>query len=196
MDIMFVIDTSTYVGEENFKKVKEFVKNVIRYFRIAPRHVRVGMVTYSTWERDDFNLNTYKNLRQVLQAIDKIPYKRGQEYVSRALKYLRTFSFTYKDGARPHVINVAIAITNGKTNNLLWTISQSNLLKRENVKIFVVAIGEVYMKGVRSIASVPYDWFVVKVPNYEVLLTYSWILPYRLYWSKWKTEVIIINSYK
>ena len=184
MDIMFVIDTSSYVGLANFKRVKNFVKNVIRYFRIAPSHVRVGVVTYSTFVRNDFNLNSYKDLRQVLLAIDRIPYVRGQEYTNRALNYVRRFSFTYRYGARPHVINVAIVITNGRSNNLLWTTDQADFLKRKDVKVFVVAIGEVYMLGVERIASVPYTWFVVRVPSYNELQRYAWALIYRLYWSK------------
>ena len=184
MDIMFVIDTSSYVGLANFKRVKNFVKNVIRYFRIAPSHVRVGVVTYSTFVRNDFNLNSYKDLRQVLLAIDRIPYVRGQEYTNRALNYVRRFSFTYRYGARPHVINVAIVITNGRSNNLLWTSKEANSLKCKDVKVFVVAIGEVYMLGEKRIASFPYKWFIMRVPNYEELKLYSWTLVYRIYWSK------------
>jgi len=184
MDIVFIIDSSTYVGLENFKRVKNFVKNVIRYFRIAPSHVRVGALTYSTAVRNDFNLNAYKNLREVLLAIDRIPYVRGQEYTNRALNFVRRFSFTYRLGARPHVVNVAIVITNGRSNNLLWTTRQADFLKRKDVKVFVVAIGKVYMLGVERIASVPYTWFVVRVPNYIELERYAWALIYRLYWSK------------
>ena len=184
MDIMFVLDSSSFIGNENFKRTKNFVKNVIRYFHIAPRHVRVGAITYSTWVKDDFNLNTFKNLRQVLQAIDKIPYMRGQHYTSRALSYLRQYSFTYRLGARPHVINVAIVITNGQANNIWWTADQAKLLKHEDVKIFVVAIGNVDMANEEKIASVPSRWFIVRVPDYRVLQKYAWDLAYRLYWSK------------
>ena len=186
MDIMFVIDSSNYLSLENFKRVKSFVKNVIRYFRIAPSHVRVGVLTYSTYVRDEMNLNSYKNLRQVLRAIDRIPYMRGAEYDNRALNYLARFSFTYRYGARPHVVSVAIVITNGRSNNLLWTTEQANFLKRKDVKVFVVAIGEVYMLGVERIASAPYDWFIIRVPNYVVLERYAYDMIYRLYWSKSK----------
>lgn len=184
MDIMFIIDTSISVGAENFKRIKNFIKNIIRFFHIAPSHVRVGVVTYSTWVKDDFNLNTYQNLREVIKAIDKIPYVTGQQYTNRALYYLRRYSFTYKYGTRKHVASVVIAITNGKSTNLKWTMWQARLLKRKDVKIFVVAVGVVDMKGLKSIASAPNLWFIVKVPNYMLLESYAWTLLYRLYWSK------------
>ena len=181
---MFIIDTSRHIGRENFERVKNFVKNVIRYFRISPSHVRVGVITYSTWPKDHINLNTYKHLRQVLRAIDRIPYVSGQEYTNRALYFARRASFSKRFGARQHVSNVAIVITDGKSNSFAGTRKQAILLKRHHVKVFVVAVGKVYMPGLDSIASAPHAWFVIRVPNYVDLQRYAYSLVYRLYWSK------------
>ena len=166
------------------------MKNVVRYFRIAPSHVRVGAISYSTRVRDDMNLNSYRNLRQVLVAIDRIPYTRGYENTGGALYFARRVSFNVRYGARRNVMNVAIVITNGRSNNLAYTTEQANLLKRDNVKVFVVAIGNVYMPGVERIASAPYNWFVIRVPNYAVLERYTFALVYRIYWSKYITYCI------
>lgn len=181
---MFVIDSSNYLGEEHFKKVKHFIMSVVKYFRIAPSHVRVGSIIYSTSVKDNFNLNTYKDLQQVLRAIGRIPYRKGQEYTNLALNYVRRISFTEKYGSRPDVLHVAVIITNGEPNNLEKTSEEAGLLKKDNVKVFIVAIGDVYMKGEEKIASVPSNWFIVRVPNYEVLERYAWILAYRIYWGK------------
>lgn len=181
---MFVVDTSDYLGKYNFLKVKAFMKAFVKYFRVSPRHVRIGAVTYSTNVRDNFNLNSYKSLKKVLRAIDSIEYVQGKEKTGQALKYVRMVSFRRQYGARLYVQSIAIVITNGKSTDPDSTLKQANLLKREGVKVFVVAIGEVSLNGIMEIASVPSDWFIIQVPNYSVLEKYVWILAYRIYWGK------------
>ena len=42
VDLIFVIDRSGSVTQTSFKKAKEFVKNFLDYFSIAPLHTQVG----------------------------------------------------------------------------------------------------------------------------------------------------------
>lgn len=185
LSLMFIFDTSQYIRKDDFWRVKIFVKAVIKFFHITPNHVRVSVITYSTMKRNDFTLNTYKDLRQVLNAVTKIPYERRQKYTYRALFYARELSLKEQFGARAGVMNVAIAITNGKFNRLLKTVEEARLLKQENVKVFVVAIGTRNVKIEEKIASIPSQWFIVKVPNYKLLKSYSWTLAFRIYWGKY-----------
>lgn len=193
MDIVFIIDTSSYVEKGNFQKVKSFIKAIIRYFRIAPSHVRVGAISYSTWVRDEFNLNSYRNLRKVMRAVDRIQYVHGKQFTNRALEYARQISFNMHFGGRPSATSIAIVFTNGKVKNFARTLKQAELLKNEGVKVFIVAVGNVNMKGERAIASRPYKWFIIRVPDYETLEKYAWTMAYRIYWGKEKCLIIFIN---
>lgn len=191
IDIVFIIDSATYLGKENFKIVKEFIKSVVKYFRIAPSFVRVGAITYSTMVNDNINLNTYSDLRKVLHAIDKIPVMTGAEYTGRAIYYARQYSFTQKFGYRQDVTNVAVFITDGKSKDAYWSSVQDKLLQEKDVKVFVVAVGNINMKGEESLASIPYKWFILRVPNYKVLGRYDWALASRIYWGKYLNYTVL-----
>ena len=178
---MFILDSS--VGKEDFKRIKNFMKSVVRYFNIAPKFVRVGALAYSTLIRG-FDLSKYKNMRQVLRAIDKIPYKSGWPDLGATLAFLKRFSYTRQFGGRPHVMNIAIIITNGKSEDPSVAVQQAENLKRAGVKVFVVATGHVLIKQVEKMASTPDDWFILRVLQYKQLEEFTLALVYRIYWGK------------
>lgn len=82
------------------------------------------------------------------------------------------------------VMHVAVVVTSYKINGLFWMIEQAKFLKNTGVKVFVVAVGPVNMNIIEQISSTPYGWFIQKVPSYEVLGKYEWILAYKIYWGK------------
>ena len=184
---MFILDSS--VGKEDFKRIKNFMKSVVRYFNIAPKFVRVGALAYSTLIRG-FDLSKCKNMRQVLRAIDKIPYKSGWPDLGATLAFLKRFSYTRQFGGRPHVMNIAIIITNGKSEDPSVAVQQAENLKRAGVKVFVVATGHVLIKQVEKMASTPDDWFILRISSYNFSVKDTFTLAYRIFWGM---LLIILN---
>jgi hypothetical protein len=99
-DLVFVLDSSGSIGDDNFKKVKQFVKDVINAFDIGLDKTRVGVVEYSDTASRPFDLNTYDNKTEMLAAVDSIVYFGGSTQTDLGLDMMTSSSFTTENGAR------------------------------------------------------------------------------------------------
>ena len=95
---MFLLDSSGSVGSTNFKKMLGFVKNVANNFDIGPQDVQVGVDTFQTTHKAEFNLNTYQDKQHMLTAINNIKYTQGLTHTGEAIRFLRSDSFTAAHG--------------------------------------------------------------------------------------------------
>lgn len=87
-DVVFVIDSSGSVGEVNFLKIKEFMKQTVSVFDIGDDFTRVGVITFSTTARLEFLLNTYNTTKDLINAIDRIGYSHGGTNTGKLYPYL------------------------------------------------------------------------------------------------------------
>ena len=78
---MFLVDSSLNVGKDNFKKVIEFVYNLVDLFYTERDKLRIGMAHYATDVTNDFYLNTYSNRDDVISAIGRVEYKGGRRAI-------------------------------------------------------------------------------------------------------------------
>ncbi|WAR18708.1 CO6A3-like protein [Mya arenaria] len=58
-DIVFLLDSSSSEGADNFQKQLDFMTNFVRQFDIGPSDVQVGLVTFSSSAHSEFYLNSY-----------------------------------------------------------------------------------------------------------------------------------------
>ena len=105
VDLAFVIDGSgsiEHYGKGNFKRCLRFVQRVVRQFKINSGRTRVGIILYSTRPRLMFRFNKYyRRKRQLLSAINRIPYPRGLTKTGWAMRYSYSTLFRYaRRGAR------------------------------------------------------------------------------------------------
>ena len=105
VDLAFVIDGSgsiEHYGKGNFKRCLRFVQRVVRQFKINSGRTRVGVVLYSTRPRLMFRFSKYyRRKRQLLSAINRIPYPRGLTKTGWAMRYSYSTLFRYaRRGAR------------------------------------------------------------------------------------------------
>lgn len=59
-DIIFVADLSSSIGYDAFDQLTAFIKDVVGRFTIGPGNIQIGLVTYSTVAKTEFNLNKYR----------------------------------------------------------------------------------------------------------------------------------------
>lgn len=97
-DIVFLLDASGSVGDSNFAKVKTFVHDMMNSFNIGPTAVQVGVDTFQTNVKSEFNMNTYDNRQDVQNAINGIHYDAGLTHTGEAIKFMRTDSFSASAG--------------------------------------------------------------------------------------------------
>ena len=105
VDLAFVIDGSgsiEHYGKGNFKRCLRFVQRVVSQFKVHSGFTRVGIVLYSTRPKVMFRFNRYyRRKRQLLSAINRIPYPRGWTKTGWAMRYSYKRLFKYaRRGAR------------------------------------------------------------------------------------------------
>src|ERR1700761_3087808 len=101
-DITFVLDASGSIGAANFLLIKNFVKQVCQGLDIGPEdhQYRVGVMTYCSNVHQQFDLNSYNNITDILRAVDAILYTGGGTNTHLALRYMVDVSFQKDKGAR------------------------------------------------------------------------------------------------
>eukprot|EP00106_Octopus_bimaculoides_P002468 XP_014769910.1 PREDICTED: collagen alpha-1(XIV) chain-like [Octopus bimaculoides] len=169
-DVMLVLDDSGSVGSKNVAKVKSFAQNIVKSLNIGRNKIRVGAITFSWKVKSQFPLKRHYNKKNLLKAINKIGYRKGGTNTHLALNYLRKNSFTRRAGDRKRVPNIAIIITDGKSNILSKTKKAALELRKSGTIVFAIGVG----KGIRQselkiIGSSPSRDHVFAVKNFNVL---------------------------
>lgn len=155
-DIVFVIDSSTSVGENNFKKVLNFIKNFLSEAQIGPEFVQVGILLYSTDVSIQFHLNDYKEKGDVFAAIDRIKYSYGSTNTAGGIEAMRRNMFTHDNGDRPNAKNIAFVVTDGVSNiNAYKTMDEAKKARAEDIHIYAIGIGLDETTELRALASEP-----------------------------------------
>lgn len=141
---MFIVDVSESIGTtENFKRLLEFLKAMLKNADIDSGSVRVGIVSFSTTVSVEFKMNEYTTHEDVFRAISKIPWKGHSTNTHEALRITREQMFTTAGGDRDDAPNVVILITDGMSSFPGKTLSESVKVKHEGIHIYVVGIGEI-----------------------------------------------------
>ncbi|XP_039259105.2 A disintegrin and metalloproteinase with thrombospondin motifs gon-1-like isoform X1 [Styela clava] len=166
-DIVFVIDSSSSIKEQNFKVIRSFIKQVVRRFRIGQNAALVGALRYNKEVSKLWDLNSYRTLDEVLNAIDNIPYDGSGTMTGQAIQYAHDHMFKAEAGRRPGVPKVVVVITDGVSFD---DVSQSStLLKSEGALIVAVGIGNVNIDEINDIASDPDRHFATTVSDFDSL---------------------------
>ncbi|CAI9719089.1 transmembrane cell adhesion receptor mua-3-like [Octopus vulgaris] len=130
-DIMFVLDDSGSISKKDFLVMKTFVKKLVSTFPISSNAVQVGIITFSTNVKNQFNLNKFRNILDLNTAIDRIAHIGGWTHTYAALNYLKDSSFTAMSGDRKDVLNIAVVITDGNSNNQVLTVKAAEKINSE-----------------------------------------------------------------
>ncbi|XP_005863660.1 PREDICTED: collagen alpha-5(VI) chain [Myotis brandtii] len=111
-DIMFLVDSSGSIGEENFETMKTFMRNVSANIQIGPDKTQIGVVQFSTQTKEEFQLNKYFTQKEISDAIDRMSLIGQNTLMGGALTFVDEY-FTLPKGARLGVKKFLILITDG-----------------------------------------------------------------------------------
>ncbi|KAK0138785.1 Collagen alpha-3(VI) chain [Merluccius polli] len=143
-DIVFLVDSSLNVGKDNFKKVIEFIYNLVDLFYTERDKLRIGMAHYATDVTNDFYLNAYANRDDVISAIAKVEYK-GERRINTgaAIRYVQDNHFTTARGSRKDecIPQVLLVLTGGHSSDDSKTAALG--LKANGVRIYAVGVGDI-----------------------------------------------------
>ncbi|XP_045416673.1 matrilin-2 isoform X3 [Lemur catta] len=158
IDLVFVIDGSKSLGEENFEVVKQFLTGIIDSLAISPKAARVGLLQYSTQVRTEFTLRNFNSAKDMKKAVAHMKYMGKGSMTGLALKHMFERSFTQVEGARPpsaRVPRVAIVFTDGRAQDDVseW----ANKAKANGITMYAVGVGKAIEEELQEIASEPTD---------------------------------------
>ncbi|KAK3609157.1 hypothetical protein CHS0354_002136 [Potamilus streckersoni] len=139
-DILFILDASGSVGTANFHQMLNFVVSVINALNIGILESHVAMITFSSQNHLEWNLNTYGDKQALVNASLRIRYVAGTTQTSQALQYARTNVFTPGAGDRQGFPNVAIILTDGQSANPSQTATAAAALQLV-AKVIAIGIG-------------------------------------------------------
>ena len=97
-DIIFVLDSSGSIGKGNYELMLNFTKSIVSEFIIGPNNVQIGVNYYGNQARLAFQLNTYDNEQDVLEAIEEIPWLDQNTNTSGGIRLMHRDMFVPESG--------------------------------------------------------------------------------------------------
>lgn len=172
-DIVFLVDSSTSIGPQNFQKVKNFLHSVILGLDISSDQVRVGLAQYNDNIYPAFQLNQYPLKGVVLEQIRNLPYRTGGTNTGSALEFIRTNYLTEAAGSRAKdgVPQIVILVTDGESNDEVQ--EAADKLKEDGVVVYVVGVNVQDVQELQTIASEPLEKFLFNTENFNILQDFS-----------------------
>lgn len=154
-DIVFLVDGSINLGRVNFDKLISFISNVLDLFFTERDNLRIGLAQYATDVNDAFYLNTYKDRKDIIDAIGQVDYKGGNKInTGAAIRHVEDVHFTKEKGSRidEGVPQILMVVTGGKSADDSKTAVLG--LKNKRVRVFAVGVGD-NERELQDLASVP-----------------------------------------
>ncbi|KAL2081858.1 hypothetical protein ACEWY4_021676 [Coilia grayii] len=165
-DVVFLVDGSWSIGEENFHKVVKFVYSVVGAFDVInPSGMQVSVVQYSDDAQTEYRLNTYKDKPTAYASQALIKYKGGNTKTGIALKHVHEKVFTSDNGMRRNVPKVVVAITDGRSQDEVT--KSAAKLQHAGYSVFVIGVADVDFVELQNIGSKPSERHVFIVDDFD-----------------------------
>lgn len=166
---MFLVDSSTSIGLQNFQKVKNFLHSIVSGLDVRSDQVQVGLVQYSDNIYPAFQLKQSSLKSVVLEQIRNLPYNMGSTNTGSALEFIRANYLTEMSGSRAKdgVPQIVILVTDGESNDEVQ--DAADQLKRDGVFVYVVGINIQDVQELQKIASEPFEEFLFTTENFNIL---------------------------
>ncbi|CAG2185497.1 COL6A [Mytilus edulis] len=155
-DVTFVLDSSDTVGQTNFAKQLNFVKNTVNNLDVGGDKVRVSTVTFSSGVHNQFFLNNYGTKADVMNAISGIKYLPGNTDTGDAIKYVTQTTYTPQHGSRSGVPHIMVLVTDGPSVTKDITKLRAQTAKDNGVIVYTVGVGGGFDRDeLKSVSSNP-----------------------------------------
>ncbi|CAH1985833.1 unnamed protein product [Acanthoscelides obtectus] len=158
LDIVFLIDASSSVGESNFQSELKFVKKVLSDVTVDANHTRIAVVSFSSPNNvikniDGISTTTEDNNKCKLlnQDLKKVSYKGGQTFTLGAFEVAKD---VFVSSTRSDSQKILFLITDGYSNGGDPT-PLAKELKIQNITIFTIGIQNGNYKELFEISSPP-----------------------------------------
>ncbi|CAL8337022.1 unnamed protein product, partial [Gadus morhua 'NCC'] len=167
-DLVFLVDGSWSIGDDNFLKITRFLYSTMGSLDIVgPDGTQVAIAQFSDDARTEFQLSSHGNKEALLEAIQRIRYKGGNTKTGRAIKHVKESIFTPEGGARRGVPKVLVVLTDGRSQDDVNTVSKE--MQVEGYIIFAIGFADADYGELVNIASKPSDRHVFFVDDLDAV---------------------------
>uniref|UniRef100_A0A914VBK2 VWFA domain-containing protein n=1 Tax=Plectus sambesii TaxID=2011161 RepID=A0A914VBK2_9BILA len=138
-DIVFVLDESGSIGDNNFRIAKQFIANLTQYFDIGSgdSQSRVGFVLFQDSAEVIFDLQNYTSNGAVYNAIMNAVYGGGGTNIASGMQ--AAIDLVFKRSYRPDVNKLMIVLTDGQDTSDVVT--QHQRAAALNITTYAIGIG-------------------------------------------------------
>lgn len=144
MDVAFLVDTSEGVSNLNFQREKNFIKTLVRSFTISSNLSRVGIISYGDKSEITVNFSDQQTTDGLIKRVDSIPFLGGGPQIDQALEMAAAELFSPAGPARAAVPRTVVIVTDCEKDPTAGPSRLDeavDLLRKDGVKVFVVAVG-------------------------------------------------------
>ncbi|XP_005479923.2 cochlin isoform X2 [Zonotrichia albicollis] len=151
VNIGFLIDGSSSIGESNFRLVLEFVSNVAKAFEISDIGSKVAAVQFTYDQRTEFGFTDFVTKDKVLSAIRGIHYMSGGTATGDAISFTTRNVFgPVKDGPNK---NFLIVLTDGQSYDDVR--GPAAAAQKAGITVFSVGVAWAPLDDLKDMASEP-----------------------------------------
>ncbi|XP_067653335.1 matrilin-2-like [Haliotis asinina] len=142
LDILIIEDVSSSVINSDYRKMKDFILNIVRHLNISRTETSVAFLSFANTAKVGFHLDTYNNTMDVVETIASAHGEGGGTLVSSALELSASDVFTYHNGDRADADNIVLLFTDGIFKDQTSLKQDVEALKAK-AEIYVVTVGPV-----------------------------------------------------
>ncbi|XP_058152484.1 collagen alpha-2(VI) chain, partial [Dasypus novemcinctus] len=175
VDIVFLLDGSERLGEQNFRKAQRFVEQVSRRLTLArrdddPLNARVALLQYGGPREQQVAFPLTSNLTAIHEALESARYLNSFSHVGAGIVHaINHVVRGARGGARRHAELAFVFLTDGVTGN--ESLAEAvHSMRKQNVVPTVVAVGGDVDADVLGQISLGDAAAVFREPDYESLV--------------------------
>ncbi|XP_035407959.1 cochlin [Cygnus atratus] len=153
VNIAFLVDGSSSVGDSNFRLVLEFISNVAKAFEISDIGSKIATVQFTYDQRTEFSFTDYTTKEKVLSAIQNIRYMSGGTATGDAISFTTRNVFgPVKDGPNK---NFLVILTDGQSYDDVR--GPAAAAQKAGITVFSVGVAWAPLDDLKDMASEPRD---------------------------------------
>ncbi|KAM8962420.1 integrin alpha-L [Pelodytes ibericus] len=157
VDLCFLVDGSTGMGDVEIKAILEFMKSAMRSLQNSS--VNFAAVQFATKAKTEFDFREYQANPDPDPLLENFTQLTGLSFAYKALNHTLNEVFTPRAGSRPNAKKVLLMLTDGEANDYDNSTVIKEIEKRQ-VTRYIIGIGNNFgtnatRKYLQSLASAP-----------------------------------------
>ncbi|XP_039334093.1 integrin alpha-X isoform X1 [Saimiri boliviensis] len=172
-DIVFLIDGSGSISDNNFATMKSFVRAVMSHFQRPS--TQFSLVQFSSEFRTHFTFKEFRDSSNPLSLLASVKQLRGYTHTATAIQKVVRELFLASNGARRDATKILIVITDGKKEgDRLDYDDVIPMADKAGIIRYAIGVGSAFQyrnswKELNDIASKPSQEHIFKVEDFDAL---------------------------